>query len=235
MCKLFLIDKMVKNLLNLFFPRVCLACDHQMESNELYVCTICRHELPLTNFESTTDNNITKMLYGRVLLRNTSALLRFSKKGLVQHLLHNLKYKGHEEIGEFLGKWHGEVLCKHEGFKSVDVVIPVPVHSKRLRQRGYNQVHKYGKELAQALACDFNTEVLQKTKATKTQVFKDRIKRWITDDALFVVTEFETLKGKHILLVDDIITTGATIEACGWKLKEIPGVRLSVATMACTI
>src|SRR5690606_2301531 len=111
---------MGKNLLNLFFPQVCLSCDNQLEANELYVCTVCRHELPLTNFESTTNNELTKMLYGRVLLRNASSLLWFSKKGLVQHLLHNLKYKGHEEIGEFLGKWLGEELSKHKEFSSVD-------------------------------------------------------------------------------------------------------------------
>lgn len=223
---------MIINLLNLFFPQVCLSCDNPLEVNELYVCTVCRHELPLTNFESTTNNALTKKLYGRVLLRNASSLLWFSKKGLVQHLLHNLKYKGHEEIGEFLGKWLGEELSKRNEFRTVDVVIPVPLHSKRLRQRGFNQVHKFGKQLADALECDFNTEVLQKTKATTTQVFKDRIMRWINDDALFMVTEFETLKGKHILLVDDIITTGATIETCANALSKIEGVTISVATMA---
>ncbi|MBO3099073.1 ComF family protein [Gelidibacter pelagius] len=223
---------MIINLLNLFFPQVCLSCDNPLEVNELYVCTVCRHELPLTNFESTTNNALTKKLYGRVLLRNASSLLWFSKKGLVQHLLHNLKYKGHEEIGEFLGKWLGEELSKRNEFKTVDVVIPVPLHSKRLKQRGFNQVHKFGKQLADALECDFNTEVLQKTKATTTQVFKDRIMRWINDDALFMVTEFETLKGKHILLVDDIITTGATIETCANALSKIEGVTISVATMA---
>ena len=223
---------MVKNLLNLFFPKVCLSCDNQLEVNEVYICTFCRHELPLTNFENTTDNDVTKRLYGRVELENAAALLWFSKKGLVQHLIHNLKYKGHEEVGEILGQWLGEELIKHEGFRRVDVVIPVPLHSKRLRQRGFNQVHKFGKKLAEALECDFNTDVLLKSKATKTQVFKDRIMRWINDDALFIVTEYESLRGKHVLLVDDIITTGATIETCASALSKIEGITLSVATMA---
>lgn len=223
---------MIINLLNLFFPKVCLACDNQLETNEVYICAFCRHELPLTNFESANDNEVTKRLYGRAQLENASALLWFSKKGLVQHLIHNLKYKGHEDIGKFLGQWFGEELRKHEGFKTVDVVIPVPLHSKRMRQRGFNQVHKFGKELADALECDFNTTVLQKAKTTKTQVFKDRIRRFITDDAVFLVTEYETLKGKHILLVDDIITTGATIETCVNALSKIDGITISVATMA---
>ena len=223
---------MIKNLLNLFFPKVCLACDNQLEANEVYVCTFCRHELPLTSFESTIDNEVTKRLYGRVQLENASALFWFTKKGLVQHLIHNLKYKGHEEVGQFLGEWLGEELNKQERFKTIDVVIPVPLHSKRLRQRGFNQVHKFGQELATALGCDFNTKILQKAKATKTQVFKDRIKRWINDDTLFLVTDYETLKGKHILLVDDIITTGATIETCANALSKIDGITISVATMA---
>lgn len=223
---------MIKNLLNLFFPKVCFSCDNLLEENEMYVCTICRHELPLTNFESITDNEVTKRLYGRVQLKYASALLWFSKKGLVQHLIHNLKYKGHEDIGLFLGQWHGEELKLHEGFKTVEVVIPVPLHSRRLRQRGYNQVHKFAEALAVALDCEYNTSVLQKTKATKTQVFKDRIRRWITDEALFVVTEHESLKGKHILLVDDLITTGATLETCANALLKIDGVTISVATMA---
>lgn len=232
MWKQFLIDKMIKNLLNLFFPEICLACDNLLEENEVNVCTYCRHEFPLTNFESVIDNDVTKRLYGRVQLRAADALLRFSKKGLVQHLLHNLKYKGHEQVGVFLGEWMGESLKRHPIFTTIDVVVPVPLHSKRLRQRGFNQVHKFGQELATALKCEFNTTVLQKTKATKTQVFKDRIKRWMDDDGLFVVTDLKSLKGKHILLVDDIITTGATIETCANALSKIEGITLSVATMA---
>lgn len=228
----FLIDKMIKNLLNLFFPQVCLACDNLLEANELNICTYCRHELPLTNFESAGDNDVTKRLYGRVELIAADALLRFSKKGLVQHLLHNLKYKGHEKVGVILGEWMGESIKRHQVFSTIDVVVPVPLHSKRLRQRGFNQVHKFGQALATALNCEFNTTVLQKTKATKTQVFKDRIKRWMDDDGLFVVTDLISLKGKHILLVDDIITTGATIETCANALSKIEGVTLSVATMA---
>lgn len=211
---------------------VCLACDNILEANEAFVCTYCRHELPLTNFESVIDNEVSQRLYGRVELKGAYALLRFSKKGLVQHLLHNLKYKGHEQVGEFLGDWLGQELSHHEIFKSVDVVVPVPLHSKRLRQRGFNQVHKFGKKLADALGCEFDTQVLQKTKATPTQVFKDRIRRWMNDDALFVVTDYQTLKGKHILLVDDIITTGATIETCANALAKIEGITLSVASMA---
>ncbi|TDU43184.1 ComF family protein [Gelidibacter sediminis] len=223
---------MVKNLLKLFFPEICLTCDNPLEDNELHICTLCRHEMPLTDFVDFQKNEVSKILYGRVQLCYATSLLWFSKKGIVQHLLHNLKYKGHEEVGAFLGRWLGEELRRHEEFRSVDVVVPVPLHAKRMRQRGYNQVHKFGKEIASALNCDFNKRVLQKTKATKTQVFKDRLRRWNNDDTVFSVTDFKILKGKHILLVDDIITTGATLETCANALMKIEGITISIATMA---
>lgn len=226
------LDKVIKNLLNLFFPKVCLSCNHYLDDNELYVCTSCRHNLPVTNFHFSEYNEVKKVMYGRVPLQQATALLWFRKKGTVQQLLHNLKYKGQEDVGVFLGKWLGEELSTIDAYKTIDVVVPVPLHASRLRKRGYNQVHKFGKEIANALKVEFNTTTLQKTKATKTQVFKDRLKRWTNDDAIFSIADYETLKGKHILLVDDIITTGATIETCANALLKIEGVTISLATMA---
>jgi len=228
----FLIDKMVINLLNLFFPAVCLACDAHLNDNEIHICTFCRNELPVTDFHLEKNNAVAKRLYGRLNFQLATSLLWFNKKGIVRHLLHNLKYKGHEEVGVFLGKWLGEELSQIEAYKAIDVVIPVPLHKSKLRKRGYNQVDKFGREIAKALSIDYNAETLIKTKATTTQVFKDRLKRILTHEADFSLSENTSLKGKHILLVDDIITTGATIEACTNQLLMIEGVSISVATMA---
>jgi ComF family protein len=173
-------------------------------------------------------------LYGRVKLDQATALLHFSKKGIVQQLMHNLKYRGHEVIGQFLGEWLGEELKNSEAYKAIDVVIPVPLHKTKQKQRGYNQVDKFGKALASALQADYNSNVLIKTSATKTQVFKDRLKRSSTVEAKFTTSEQDTLKNKHVLLVDDIITTGATLEVCANALLAIEGLKLSVATMAIT-
>ncbi len=232
MCSHVFIDKMIINLLNLLFPKVCLACEGHLSDNEIYVCTFCRNDLPVTNFHSGTDNAVEKRLYGRVNYKHATSLLWFNKKGIVQHLLHNLKYKGHEDVGMFLGKWLGEELSQIDLYKDIDVVVPVPLHKSKLRKRGYNQVDKFGKEIALALNIEFNDSVLVKTKATTTQVFKDRLKRILTHEADFSIADFHTLKGKHILLVDDIITTGATLEACANELITIEGVTISVATMA---
>lgn len=225
---------MVINLLNLFFPKVCLACQNYLTDNELHICTQCRHQLPLTNFHFDTSNAVHKMMYGRVKLDQATALLHFSKKGIVQQLMHNLKYRNHEVIGQFLGEWLGEELKNSEAYKTIDVVVPVPLHKSKQRQRGYNQVDKFGRALAKALQADYNSHTLIKSSATKTQVFKDRLKRSSNTDANFTITEKDALKHKHILLVDDIITTGATIESCANALLSIEGIKLSVATMAIT-
>lgn len=225
---------MVINLLNLFFPKVCLGCNGYLVDNESYVCTSCRHQLPLTNFHLDNNDAVKNVLFGRIKLENATSLLHFSKKGIVQQLMHNLKYRGHQDVGLFLGKWLGEELKTIKGYQDIDVVIPVPLHKSRLRQRGYNQVAKFGQEIANALEIEFNTKVLLKTKAIKSQVFKSQFLRTSMDSATFSISENQTLKGKHILLVDDIVTTGTTIESCANALLNIEGVKISVATMAIT-
>jgi len=205
-----------------------------LSDNELHICTDCRHQLPLTNFHQEKDNAVHKMLYGRIKLEQATALLHFSKKGIVQQLMHNLKYRGHEEIGLFLGEWLGEELKHINGYSNIDVVIPVPLHKQKLKSRGYNQVDNFGIAIAKALGAEFNSSVLIKTTNTKTQVFKDRLKRNFNDNTNFKIVNGNTLENKHILIVDDIITTGATIEDCANRLLEIKGITLSLATMSIT-
>lgn len=225
---------MIKNLINLFFPEVCYGCNHLLADNEANLCTDCRHQLPLTNFHDDLENAVHKTLYGRVKLQNATALLHFSKKGIVQQLMHNLKYRGHENIGLFLGEWLGEELKSLENYQNIDVVMPVPLHKSKRRKRGYNQVDKFGNALALALGAKFDNTTLIKGKNTKTQVFKDRLRRSNAMNSKFTVVDFQSLEGKHILLADDIITTGATIEACANALIDINKIKLSLALMAIT-
>lgn len=225
---------MIKNLLNLFFPKVCLGCSGYLSDLERYVCTTCRNDLPKTNYHFTNNEAVKNVLYGRVNLQQATAFFHFSKKGIVQQLMHNLKYRGQQDVGVFIGQWLGEELKNLKAYKTIDVVVPVPLHKSKLRKRGYNQVDKFGQEIANALGVEFNTKVLLKTTATKTQVFKDRLKRSSNNEIVFSIQDIKSLKGKHILLVDDIITTGATIEACAKALLTIEDVKISVATMAIT-
>ena len=223
---------MIKNLLNLFFPEVCSACSNHLSDNELQICTSCRHSLPLTNFHDDHDNAVHKILYGRVKLEQATALLHFSKKGIVQQLIHNLKYRGHEDIGQLLGEWLGDELKLLDGYSNIDVVVPVPLHKTKLKSRGFNQVDKFGIAIAKALNADYNPHTLIKTTNTKTQVFKDRLKRNSNNNTNFKIVNGDQLENKHILIVDDIITTGATIEDCVIELNKVGNIKISLATMA---
>jgi ComF family protein len=148
--------------------------------------------------------------------------------------MHNLKYRGHEDVGLFLGEWLGAELAQIDAYKTVDVVIPVPLHKAKQRKRGYNQVSKFGKAIATALATEYREDLLLKVSNTQTQVFKNRLTRWSDANAVFDIINPEELNNKHILLVDDIITTGATIEKCAEVLNKAKNIKLSVATMAIT-
>ncbi|WNH13680.1 ComF family protein [Thalassobellus suaedae] len=223
---------MLKSILNLFFPKVCYACHNLLNDNEDTICIDCRHDLPITNIHFEDNDTIKKVLYGRANIENGTALFRFEKKGLIQQLIHNLKYKGYEHIGFVLGNWLGGELKTLETYKDIDVVIPVPLHDKKLKKRGYNQVSKFGQQISEALNIDYKDDVLIKITNTKSQTNKSRFSRWTNTDELFALKNMKTIDNKHILLVDDIITTGATLEACISVLNQAKNIKISIATMA---
>lgn len=223
---------MFRNLINIFFPKVCLTCQLQLVDNEKHLCTICRHSLPLTNFHFNNDDFISKLFYGRAKIKTGTALLHFEKKGITQQLMHQLKYREQQQVGTFLGTWLGTELSNCKDYANIDVVIPVPLHKKKLRSRGYNQVTKFGKEIATALQADYLDNVLVKVTNTSSQVTKNRFSRWTGKNDAFALTNSQKITGKHILLVDDIITTGATLEACMLELNKAKNLKISIATMA---
>lgn len=223
---------MLQSIVDLFFPKVCFACNLQLGDNEAYVCTKCRHILPVTNYHLDSDETVLKTFYGRAKIEQATALLRFEKKGITQQLLHNLKYKGHEDVGVFLGKWLGAELRNIDEYKTIDGVIPVPLHKKKLKKRGYNQVAKFAEEIAKQLEIEYIDQVLIKVSNTSSQVTKSRFSRWTNNEEFFIIQNKEKISDKHILLVDDIITTGATMEACIAVLHKANNVKVSVASMA---
>ena len=188
--------------------------------------------LPVTNFHFDDNDAVKKVLYGRAKVENGTALFRFEKKGLVQQLIHGLKYKGYENIGFLLGNWLGGELKDVDEYKAIDIVIPVPLHKKKLKKRGYNQVAKFGQQIAKALNSEYKDDVLVKITNTKSQTSKGRFTRWTNSDELFALKNISAIDGKHILLVDDIITTGSTAESCATELLKIDNIKLSLATMA---
>jgi ComF family protein len=223
---------MFHDLLNLFYPEICQICENILVKNEQIICTSCLHELPVIDFQEENENLLKKVFYGRMEVEEATALLLFHKKGSVQKLIHQLKYKGHKEIGGFLGKWLGSEMINSGKFCSVDAVIPVPLHKKKLRTRGYNQVDDFGTQIAKALDVPYLDKVLLKTSFSTTQTIKARLARWGNIEETFVLANPERIQNLHLLLVDDIITTGATLEACASVLKEAGGIKISIATMA---
>lgn len=223
---------MLKPIVDLLFPKVCYACLNLLNDNEKTICVDCRHDLPVTNFHFDNDDTVAKVLYGRAKIVNGTALFRFEKKGLVQQLIHGLKYKGYENIGYSLGNWLGGELKDLDGYKSVDVVIPIPLHKNKLKKRGYNQVAKFGQQIAVALNAHYEDDVLVKITNTTSQTTKNRLTRWNNADELFTLKNAKTIENKHVLLVDDLITTGATLEACISVLSKAKNIKISIATMA---
>lgn len=169
---------------------------------------------------------------GRANIAHATALFRFEKKGPVQQLIHGLKYRGYEHIGELLGDWLGGELAEVEAYKSINVVIPVPMHKRKLKKRGYNQVAKFGQRIAKALNVDYIDDVLVKISDTTSQTTKGRFARWNNKNEIFAVKNILKIENKHVLLVDDIITTGATLEACYNALNQAKTIKISIATMA---
>ena len=223
---------MFESIINLFFPKVCSGCSSFLLTNENVICTVCRHDIPLTNHHLNPENDAFKKFYGRVPVLHTSALFYFHKKGIVQQLIHNLKYKGHEEIGTILGEWYAEDLKTIDLLQSVDEIIPVPLHRRKLKERGYNQVTAFGKALSSRLNTDYNDALLIRNVYSKTQSKKNLLGRTEGIETIFDISFTEKDHNKHFLLIDDIITTGSTLEACSRALLKIPGAKISIVCMA---
>ncbi|MFD1294903.1 ComF family protein [Lutibacter holmesii] len=224
----------LKNIYELFYPELCLCCNKALTTNETVICLQCRHDLPLTNFTVEKDNLIEKSFYGRTQIEAATALFYFFKKGNIQNLLHHLKYKNQQQVGTLLGNWLGSELAKSTRFSTIDIIIPVPLHQKKLKTRGYNQVTTFGNSLSKTLNIPFQENVLSRISFTNTQTKKLRFNRWENVQELFFVANEKTLENKHILLIDDIITTGATLVACCTAFEKTKNIKISIACMAYT-
>lgn len=220
-------------MLNLLFPKICAGCKGLLLKGEEVVCMECIHALPVAGYHKTNSEMLKDKFYGRFLLENATALIHFQKRGLTQELLHNLKYRGRREISSFFGKWLGAELAETDAYNDIEMVIPVPLHKQKLKKRGFNQVEGFGKELASALKVPYRDDVLIKISKSGSQVFKTRILRFEAEEE-FSIQNLEAIKNKHLLLVDDIITTGATLEKCALQLLKAENVRISIATIATT-
>lgn len=220
-------------MLNILFPKSCCGCESTLSEAEELLCVLCRHNLPVMNSGETNNNYLKKKFYGRLNIENAASLFQFQKGGLIQELLHQMKYYGMPELSSFFGDWLGTELANIENFKEIEFVIPVPLHKQKLKKRGYNQVEGFGKAISLALNAEYEDEVLIKISKTDSQTLKNRLLRFGAEE-IFTVQNIEKIEGKHILLVDDIITTGATLEKCALQLLKAKNIKISIATIATT-
>ena len=223
---------MLNDFISLIFPQVCVSCGKSLFKNEQNICTHCVYHLPKTDFHLDNENPIAKIFWGRTNIYSAGAFYGFNKGGKVQHLIHQLKYKGRKEIGFTVGKLYGFDLKQSENFNTIDVVIPVPLHPKKEKKRGYNQSESFAQGLATVMEAETNFTTLFRKYDSETQTRKSRFSRWENVETIFQLKNGESLTGKHILLVDDVITTGATLEACAQTLQQIPDIKISIATIA---
>ena len=221
----------LNDFVSLFFPRYCLACANSLVGGEDTLCTRCLVHLPKAHY-GLTDNPVKDRLLGRLPLAYAGAFLQLKKGGIVQKMLHQLKYKHHPEIGVKLGKVYGHDLKRAGLNEAFDLIVPVPLHASRLRKRGYNQSAKFAEGLGYVLGVPWDETISVRKASTKTQTSKTKLERWENVKGVFAVAQSEKIAGKRILLVDDVITTGATLEACGMHLVSNGCAQLSVACIA---
>jgi ComF family protein len=221
----------IHDFLSLIYPRNCVCCGNGLWGQEQVICTFCDFHLPRTWFHLEHDNPVSRTFWGRIRLEGAASYLHFNKGNNVQQLIHHLKYKGRKDIGIYLGARYGLSLKNSPFFHTAELVIPVPLHRKKMRQRGYNQSEQFAIGLADAMNIPVGKQLIR-TSPSGTQTRKSRFTRWENVSGIFRVPDPIKLSGKHILLVDDVITTGATLEACAGALSLIPDTRISIATIA---
>ncbi len=217
---------------HLFYPSICCACGNHLYDGEQCICVSCHVSLPYTNDELVLRNNTFKVFEGRVKIEAASSLLYFKKKSRVQNLLHYLKYKNHEELGSLLGAMHANLLLKSELFANIDYVVPVPLHPHKFKKRGYNQALLIAKGYAEILNVIVVEHILIRKVDTSSQTKKSRYQRYENMAEVFRCIENDLMKGKSVLLVDDVITTGSTLESCAMELIKAGCSKVYIASIA---
>lgn len=220
-----------RDLLHVFLPQVCFSCGESLLYHEEVLCTTCIYHLPLTDFHIDEENETAKQLWGKMDFQRAMSMLYLAKSSRVEKLLHRLKYSNQPEIGTFLGKYYAKKLAEINFFGTIDIIIPIPIHRSKLRKRGYNQSSQFAMGLAEIAEIPWTDKVLIRAVSSVSQTQKSRIERYENVAGVFELKDSALVKGKHILLVDDVLTTGATICTAGNILVDA-GAKVSVITIA---
>lgn len=218
--------------LGLIYPDQCAACGGKMMRQENVICTACLAEMPLTRYELDSENPVSQIFWGRIKIEGAISLFHFRKLSRFQHLLHQLKYKGRKDVGVELGRQLGYRIKPSLSRIDISLIVPVPLHPKRERKRGYNQAAMIAKGISEATGIPAREDIVRRNVATMTQTKKSRLERWDNVENIFSINDPDLIKNAHILLVDDVVTTGATLEACAHTLLQHDGTKVSIATLA---
>lgn len=227
--------KVAKDIFQLFFPKLCIVCSKSLLQTELAVCRPCLNELPKTNFEQQPDNPIEQKFWGKVPLQHACAIYYFNKKSSLQKILHALKYKQDKDAGLALGKEVAKHLSACSWLSEIDFLMPVPLHPRKLKERGYNQSEIFAQGMHEVIQIPLQTKVLLRQRHTSSQASLNLLQRIDNVKGAFELKNPACIQDKHILLIDDVMTTGATLEACAITLLQQPGVKISVLTIAYAI
>src|SRR5690554_4941737 len=219
-------------LLCLFFPPLCITCDSRLNSQEEHICWQCWSDLPLSHFDHVAKNKVAQLFWGRVMIERATSFYQYRKGSRYQKLIHFIKYKGLKELGLLTGKKFGTLLAESDYFKEINVIVPVPLHPKKEKKRGFNQSEWIARGISAGMHKPVSEANLFRKIFTSTQTRKNRFERWQNVDGIFGVKNPEEFENQHILLVDDVVTTGSTLEACAYELLKVPGVKVSIATLA---
>lgn len=225
---------MLSNWINLFFPRNCLICSESLFNGEEWICTICSYALLQTDYHEYPDNPVFRRLAGRIPLEHGMALYQFRRAGKAQKLIYHLKYQQKPDLGKWLGQAYGKILKRVGLDSSFDLIIPVPLHDSKIHQRGYNQSDYFAWGLSESLGIAWHSKCLTRVLKTSTQTSKSQTERFSNVEHAFRVTDKNAIYNQRLLLVDDVITTGATLEACSVVLLAAEAQCVSIATIAAT-
>jgi len=219
-------------LLDLLYPNLCVICNESLVRGEELICFHCLHQMPKTNYHLELDNTVEKRFWGKVPVYRATSYFHFYKGSPFQQLLHELKYRGNKEIGRVMGRFAGVDLLDTDDFASIDVIVPVPLHPKKQLKRGYNQSEWIARGLSEALNKPVDATHLTRIKENATQTKKSVFERYQNTQGIFALNDVTVFEKKHVLLVDDVLTTGSTLEACALALMESNFVKVSVFTLA---
>ena len=222
----------VNDIFNLFFPQVCEVCGSGLVHGETIICIRCFMNLPRTDYHEHPENKTAELFIGLVPFKKASSYFFYTKHSAFTNIIHSLKYEGKQEIGRYFGELFGHEL-KQSGFcEDIDYIIPVPLHKKRHQERGFNQSLCIAQGLSKATGIMINNKAIERIVYTKTQTKKSKQERFGNVDHIFRLSENHKLDNKHILLLDDVITTGATIESLAQALETVEGISISIASLA---